>query len=145
MSARADQAMRAWVNARPGLTGPGNPLAAGAFLRSQRSPASGAYAVLAAGPSLRAGLAAEDGSVSTHRLTFLVHAGTQEASEDAVTALANAVRTLRGNPEPCGDTGVMVLVHDNMTEPADVPMPASGGELYAYMISADFVLYQPPD
>jgi molybdopterin biosynthesis enzyme len=129
------------VNSRADLVGPGNPLPVGAYLHTERSPADGGYAVISAGPSL----VAEDPAIATARVTALVYAGTQEAAENAAVALGNAVRTLTGAPQPCGDTGVMILVHDNMTEPADMPVPPDGGEAWCQVLSADFVLYQPPD
>jgi len=144
MSAKAEQAVRAWANGRPDLTGGdgSGPLGMGAFLRSQESPASGAYAVLAAGPTLRSAPVAEDGRISVSRVTAMIYAGTEEAAEDAAVAFGNAVQSLRGDPVAAGGTGVTILVSDNMTEPAAVPMPAVGGEQFAFVVSADFVLFQ---
>ncbi len=146
MSATAEVAVRAWINARTDLTGtpaaPG-PLANGAFLRSQRSPAGGAYAVLNSAPprSGAQGVVAEDGTVSVSRIIALIFGGTVEAAELAAVAYANAVRSLKGSPEPMGTSGVVCLVTDNLLGPAFVPTPTT--EQWCFSVDADFVLYQP--
>ncbi len=148
MSVTSEQAVRAWVNSRQELLGtqqaPG-PLAMGAFLRNQASPASGAYAVLAAAPP-RSGaqsVVAEDGRISMARIIALVYAGTTEAAELAAVAYANAVRELKGNPVQMGSTGVTCLVTDNLLGPAFQPTgPAGTAEQFCYSVDADFMLYQ---
>jgi hypothetical protein len=145
MATAAESAIRAWINARPGLTGDGNPLSRGAFLngRQPRSPAHGAYALLLREPGTNAAMTAEPGGPSVARITAHVYAGTIEASELAATALANAFASLSGAPEPCGTTGVIVLAAGNFAEPGYVPMPGEGGEQHLFTTGADFVLFQP--
>ena len=138
----AEEAVRAWVNTYPGLAGAGNPLAMGAFLRSQRSPASGAYAVLTSLPAQGAAAVAEDGAVSTVRVGALVYAGTVEAAEAAAAAYTSAVESLTGKPAPMGDSGVVCLVSDNVEGPAYIEQPADSGEEHCFSVNADFVLYQ---
>jgi len=74
----------------------------------------------------------------------LCYAGTAELAEQAATALANAWQTLNGLPERCGDSGVTVLVSDNLTGPSAVPLPADSGEAYCFAVGADFVLRSDP-
>ena len=142
MTANAAVAMRAWINARAGLTGKGNPLSRGAFLAGHqpRSPADGAYALVFRMPGVRNDVVAEDSNPSIARLQFMVYAGTIEAAETAVVALSEAFNDLNGLPEPCGSTGVMVLVTDNLSDPGYVPMPGSGGEQHAFQVSCDVML-----
>lgn len=145
MSALAEQTLRAWVNSRTDLVGSGpgtgsGPLGLGAYLKSQASPASGAYAVISATPSLRPSLLAEDGRVSTVRAQAMIYAGTEEAAEIAATAFRDAAKSLTGNPVMTS-TGAQILVSDNVTEPSQVPMPGTSGEQYCFSVSGDFVLY----
>jgi hypothetical protein len=142
MAVAAESAIRAWINARHDLTGPGNPLARGAFLQGSgfRSPADGAYCLLYSMPGTRNSVVAEDANPSVSRVSALVYAGTIEAAEAAAVALAEAWNSLNGCPEPCGDTGVTVMVTDNLTNPAYVAQPGSGGEQYCFQTSADFML-----
>jgi hypothetical protein len=139
----AETAIRAWINARADLTAAGGPLALGAYLngRQPRSPAAGAYALLIREPGQSSvGVVAEAIDPSTARITAHVYAGTIEAAEAGATALANAWQTLGGSPEPCGGTGVTVLVAGNFSDPSYVPMPATGGEQHCFSTSADFLL-----
>jgi hypothetical protein len=140
MSLPAESAIRAWVNGQGGLVGPDNPLALGAYLSQQRSPGSGSYAVLSRQSQLARSPVAEDESIDNARISFLVYGGTEEAAEAAAVALANSIGGLTGRPEVCGDTGITVLVHDNLSGPMFVPMPASGGEQFAFEVAADFLL-----
>jgi hypothetical protein len=55
-------------------------------------------------------------------------------------ALRNAFERLSGCPEPCGDTGYMVLVSENWIGPIDVPHVGNDGEQYAFQVGADFLL-----
>jgi hypothetical protein len=138
----AEQAIRAWINSQPGLTGRGCPLANGAWLYGQevRSPASGAYARVMREPGAGGSLVAEAPDPAPARITAHVYAGTVQAAERAATALAAAWQGLTGCPEPCGATGVRVLVADNFSDPGYVPMPGSGGEQHMFTTSADFIL-----
>jgi hypothetical protein len=140
VSVAAETAVRAWVNARPDLTGLGNPLSNGAYIRAQRSPASGIYAVIVRDPSPGRSLTAENEGPSLSRVSAFCYAGTAELAEIAAVALANAWKSLRGNPEPCGSSGVTVYATDNLTGPAAVPTPADSGEPYCFQVSADFIL-----
>ncbi len=146
MSLPAARAIREWVNHVPGLTGNGNPLVNGAYLMGQaiRSPASGAYALLYREPGAGVGgtssPVAEDNEPSYARITAHVYAGTIEAAENAADALSSAWQNLQGCPEPCGATGVIVLVADQFTEPGYVPMPGMGGEQHMFTTSATFLL-----
>jgi len=141
MSLAATAAVEAWINAQS-CCGQGQPLTRGAFQagRQPRSPADGAYALLARIPGGRGTLVAEDDTPTVARISALVYAGTVDAAETAAAALASAFNTLNGDPEPCGDTGVTVLVTDNVTEPAYQPQPADSGEQYCFQVAADFVL-----
>lgn len=142
MAVAAETAIRAWINARHDLTGKGKPLTHGAHLYGEafRSPASGAYALLVKEPGVAGTVVAEGRDPSVARVTAHVYAGTIQAASAAAAAVANAFQSLQGAPEPCGATGVRVLVADNFTEPGYVPMPASGGELHMFTTSADFML-----
>ena len=138
MAIAAEAAIRAWVNdpAR-GLAGNGNPLAHGAFLREQRSPSDGSYAVVARNPEGVGGVVAEDGAVAVARVQVQVFAGTEQAAEQAAAALRTGFESLTGCPERCGDTGVLVLVADNHNGPFFV---AGTSEQFCFQVGADFVL-----
>ena len=146
MSLPAASAIQAWVNARPGLTGRGKPLSRGAYLMGDpiRSPAHGAYALLFREPGTGAGgttgPVAEDNVIALARITAHVYAGTIQAAEAAADALSNAWQQLNGCPEPCGTSGVIVLVADDFSEPGYTPMPGSGGELHMFTVSSTFML-----
>ena len=115
MAVAAETAIRAWIMARPGLTGKNGPLKMGAFLngRQPRSPAHGAYALLLREPGTSRDMTAEPGGPSVARITCHVYAGTIEAAETAATALCNAFQDLagpsvrvdqvRGHPVPGGE------------------------------------------
>ena len=146
MAVAAEVAVREWINARPGLTGKSNPLSRGAFLagRQPRSPAHGAYALITRDPAARTSdVVCEDNNPSVARLTAHVFAGTIEAAETAAVALANAFQDLNGRPEPCGSTGITVMVADNFSDPSYIVMPGTGGEQHAFSTSADFMLLAP--
>jgi hypothetical protein len=138
----ASTAIRAWIMSRPDLKAP---LPRGAFLlgKQPRSPAHGAYALLSREAGMDPGVVAEDSNPYRTRLTAHVYAGTIEAAEHAAGALADAWLTLNGCPEPCGSTGVKILVADNVSGPGYVPMPGSGGEQHMFTVSATFVLLAP--
>jgi hypothetical protein len=135
MSTAAEENVRAWVNARP-IVGDGQPLARGAYLREQRSPADGAYVIVQRNPEgVNASGFAEDDSVSVARMQFQVFAGSEAAAESGAAALMSEIQTLTGCPEPCGEA--LVLVTDNRNGPFAVPGTA---EAYCFQLGADFVL-----
>lgn len=138
MSIPAESAVRAWINALP-IVGDGNPLSRGAYLREQRSPADGAYAVIMRTPQGVTAPVAEDDQVDTARMTCTVYAGTEQSAEEAAAALMTAIAALNGRPEPCGGSGVVVLVTDNRTGPSYAGF-APEGENHAFQVGADFVL-----
>jgi hypothetical protein len=143
----SESAIRAWINTNQALTGEGNPLSRGAYLagKQPRSPADGAYALLTrANAGSGRQVVAEDSNPSLSRITALVYAGTIESAEAAAVALSEAWHGLTGVPEPCGDTGVTILVAANHIDPAFVPTPATGGEQYCFLVSAEFMLLNPP-
>lgn len=143
MAVSAETAIRAWIMSRPDLK---TPLPRGAFLngRQPRSPAHGAYALLIREAGLDPAVTAEDdGNPTRVRVTAHVYAGTIESAELAAGALDDAFRDLNGCPEPCGATGVKVLVADNVSGPGYVPMPGSGGEQHMFTVSATFILLAP--
>lgn len=139
----AESAVRAWVNSREDLIGtqgtPG-PLARGAYLIQQRSPADGAYAVLSRQAGDAEPLVAEPSLFDQARIMTVIRAGTVEAAEAAANAYVNAVKSLTGAPVTCGDTGVIVRAHANLAGPQFVPQPADSGEQYAFLVAADFIL-----
>lgn len=140
MSVAAQSAIRAWVNASS-IVGDGNPLSGGAYLREQRSPADGAYAVLMRqSEGVTSVVAEQDGSMGVARMQFVVYAGTEDAAENAATALRSLIETLTGAPQPCGTTGVKILVSDNWVGPLQIPVSPDTGEIFAFQVNADFVL-----
>lgn len=140
MSLPAERAVRAWVNGQASLVGPDMPLALGAYLSQQRSPDAGSYAVLYRQSQATRTLAVETEAADTARISFMIYGGTEESAEDAACALATAIQTLTGKPAPCGTTGITVLASDNLSGPMFVPMPAEGGEQFAFEVASDFVL-----
>jgi len=140
----SETAIRSWINSKTAtLTGEGNPLSRGAYLagKQPRSPADGPYALLTrANAGTGRGVVAEDSNPSLSRINALVYAGTIESAEAAAVALSLAFQGLTGAPEPCGDTGVTVMVAANHMDPAYVPQPSTGGEQYCFLVSAEFML-----
>lgn len=132
-------ALRAWINHNSGITGRGNPLPQGAYLRQQRSPAHGAYAVLIREMGTDQDLVAEPGGPHVARITAHIYAGTIEAAETACEALDAAWRKLT-SPTPAGDTGITIVTAANFSAPGLVPPPGEGGEIYEYQCSCDIVL-----
>jgi hypothetical protein len=138
MSVPAEQAVRAWINGLTGLVGDGNPLSGGAYTLSQRSPADGAYGIVARNPEgVPGALIAEDSEVMTARVQVQVFAGTSQAAENAAGALRDEIDRLNGRPEPCGDLPYLVLVTDNRNGPFYVP---GTPEEFCFQVGADFVL-----
>ncbi len=133
----AEAAARAWVNAQPALVGPGSPLSNGAFLADQRSPADGSYAVLHRTTTSLGDLVAEDDGVSAVRFNFDIYAGTELAAEAAAVALADRIRSLRGCPEPMGDSGLVVMASAYLTGPDYQPVTEGP---FSYRVSADFIM-----
>jgi hypothetical protein len=142
MAVSAETAIRAWIMANPALK---KRLPRGAYLNGKqpRSPAHGAYALLTREPGLDPDVVAEPGGPVRTRVTAHVYAGTIEAAEAAAGALSDAWLALAGRPEPCGHTGVLVLVADNHSGPGYVPMPGAGGEQHMFTVSATFILLSP--
>lgn len=143
MAVAVEAAIRAWINSRTDLVGEGNPLSGGAYLQSQRSPASGGYCVLIREMGTDPDLTAEPGGPQRARITAHIFAGTEEASELAAQALLAAWQDLSGTPQPAGDTGAVILAAADFSAPGYVPMPAEGGELHEFQTSAAFIFYEP--
>lgn len=139
MSIPAENAIRAWINGLP-IVGDGNALSRGAYLREQRSPADGPYAVLARMSEGVTTYVAEDNAISSARMQIIVYAGTVESSEAAAAALMGQIEQLTGCPQNCGTTGVRILVTDNRLGPFAIPVAPDTGETYAFQVNADFVL-----
>jgi hypothetical protein len=143
---QAEAAIRAWINTNPALVDPAGddddrPLARGAYLRSQRSPADGPYVVLARTPpggGEPGGVAEPAPELDQARFTFQVYAGTELAAEHGAVALLTALQALTGDPAPAGSTGVVILAHGLLTGPTFIPAPAS--EQYCFMVTADLLL-----
>lgn len=141
MSLPAEQAVRAWANGRTDLVGNGSPVSGGFYLLQQRSPASGQYAVLARQSVATPDVVAEnDGGLDQARISTICYGGTQETAEAAAVAYANAVLSLSGRAVPCPGVPVTILASANLSGPMYVPMPADGGEQYAFEVGADFLL-----
>lgn len=140
----AESAIRAWVNENRQLTGKDQPLRQGAYLEGMavRSPAHGAYARLIREMGVDPDVVAEPGGPQRVRITAHVFAGTIDAAEKAAGALCDAWRHLAGRPEPCGDTGVLILAAANFSGPGYVETPGGGGEQHEFTVSCEFILYQ---
>lgn len=137
MSAAAESAVRAWINSLP-IVGDGQPLARGAYLRDQASPADGAYAVIVRGAEgVNPFEVAEDDSLTMARIHAQVYAGSEDAAERGAAALRSEIEKLTGMPRPCGDTGVTVLITTNRNGPFFVP---GTSEAYCFQTGADFLL-----
>ncbi len=136
----AETAVREWVNSKPGLVGAGSPLGMGAFLRGQASPGDGAYAIVHRAGGSSDLVAEQDSNLALASIVFQVYSPTEDVAERAAAALATAIEQLTGSPEPCGQTGVTVLVSDRLQGPVHVPQPADSGEPYCFQVGADFTL-----
>ena len=138
----AEQNVRDWVNGKKALTGPGNPLPMGAFLRMQASPDSGAYAVVARSGGSSDLVAEQDSNLCAAMIAFAVYSPAEDVAERGAAALASAIEQLTGSPEPCGapDAPVTVLVADKLAGPVAIPQPGDGGEPYCFGVTAEFTL-----
>jgi hypothetical protein len=147
----AETAVRAWVNGNRDLVPPhdavdpdGWPISRGAYLRSQRSPADGAYVVLATTGATEAPVAEPAPALMVSRLLFRCYAGTEESAEQAAAALAKAVETLTGRPVRCGDTDTWIRGHDQLTGPLFVPAGPDSGEQFCFQVSCQLLLVNVP-
>ncbi len=138
----AETAVRAWGNSKTSLVGPGNPLSNGIFLREQRSPADGQYAIVARAQGSSDLVAEQDTNLCAAMMAFTVYGGTEGTAEAAAAALASEIEQLTGRPEPCGGTGVTVLVADKLAGPVHMPAAPDAGELYCFTVQAEFTLAQ---
>ena len=111
----AEDAIRAWVNGNPALVPQDGdpdsaaPIARGAYLRTQRSPADGSYLVISRalpGGNEAPGVAEVSPDLGTARIIAQAYAGTEEAAEASAAAYARQVAACTGVPVPCGGTGV---------------------------------------
>jgi len=135
-----DVAVRAWINGRADLVGPGNPIAGGAFDKEEASPQGGAYVRVDSTQGRLDTVAEQDPALATCGCSMLVYSQTKEAASTAAAALAAVVNSLNGNPEPAGASGITVLMADTVLGPVYVPQPQTGGEQFCYQVSADFLL-----
>ena len=142
----AEAAVREWINENRALVPPHNdphpdrwPLSRGAYLRSQRSPADGAYVVLATTYGAEAPVAEPSGDLQLTRLTFRVYAGTEEHAERAAAALATILAALAGLV-PCGQSGTWILGHDQLTGPLFVPAGPDAGEQFCFQVTCQLLL-----
>lgn len=137
----AETTLRAWVNSKTGtLVGTGKPLAMGAFLRQQASPADGAYAVVHSISKPPQIVSEPDPGLATVSVAFLVYSPAEEVAELAAAALTSEIELLSGLPQQAGATGYRVMVADNIQGPLMVPQPADSGETYCFQLTADFTL-----
>ena len=132
-------AMRAWINAYPGLCGRGNPLTNGVHIADVRSPSSGAIAQQTLTPGGRI-----DDITHTARMSWEIRAvgseeGARLAAGRAARALAQALLTLSGAAvtvtTKAGEL-VRILVVDNVQGPA---MSGESGGQVRYAVDATVV------
>jgi hypothetical protein len=129
----AKGAVRDWINAQTvDLVGAGRPLVKGAYLQRLRSPADGCYALL----SLVGGSPELTPERPWHRarVSAQIYGPTQEATDVAAAAYANAVASLRGVPVVMGSASC--LCADGITGPLD----AKDADEYRVVVDADFYL-----
>lgn len=138
MSVAAEEAIRAWINALT-IVDPDAVIPRGAYLKMQRSPAWGAYIVLAR-TGAPAGPFAEPGPVDVAHVDCAVYAGTQDAAENAAASLRSEFEKLTGCPQPCAGTGATILCASNYSGPVNIPVPADAGEQYCFQVGADFMI-----
>lgn len=136
----AEQAVRDWVNGKKvTLTGQGNPLSNGAFLRMQASPDDGAYAVVARTGGSSDLVAEQDPGLCSALMAFAVYSAAEDVAERAAAALASEIEQLTGNPQRA-NASVTVLVAGRLAGPVAVPQPPGGGEPYCFGVTAEFTL-----
>lgn len=139
----AEAAVRAWLNdPKTGLNDGhgGGPLARGVYLRSQRSPADGAYAILAVAGSPEPGIAEQSDVLALTRVTCRIFAGTEEMAEESAAAVTRAFGALTGVPAPCADTSIWILSHDQLSGPTYVQAGPDAGEQYCFQVSCQLLL-----
>src|SRR5690349_24929692 len=109
----AAKAVCAWINSnRDDLIGRGNPLAAGAHTKPQKSPSAGAVAwVSTASTSGDSG----EAPISYVLVSCAVYAVTDDAAHEGAVALANAFHGLDGSPVTAA--GAVLLACDQITGP----------------------------
>jgi hypothetical protein len=139
----AVEAVKAWVNGRPGLTGAGGPLPLGARTDwlAPRSPGQGGYALLT---YVGGGTADGDGVfMQQARVSANVYAGTLPAAELAARALIEAIEQFQYQPPVTvtvdpdrGGGSVIVQAIDNVTGPTAIPD--------GYLVDAVFYLSPSP-
>jgi hypothetical protein len=135
----AEGAVKAWLNGRTDLVGPGRPIRLGAHTGRLRSPGAGAYAYI-----LRIGgvpaLTAEN-PVDQARIAATLFGPTKEVAALAATAYANALHALHlgGPPVEMGPHAVCRTV-DSITGPLAIDEHESQREQYRYQVDADFYL-----
>lgn len=145
MAVAAESAVRAWLNdPKTGLTdgAGGGPVSRGAYLRTQRSPADGAYVVLSRTPPGEEPPQTAEvlPGMDLARFTFHVYAGTEEATEAGAVALAARLSVLTGIPEQCGETSVRILAHDQLSGPTFLPPAPDTGEAYCFEVTVALLL-----
>lgn len=129
----AEAVVRDWVNNHPVLSGPGNPLAAGAHLKRIRH--QGVYAFL-----LTVGTPADivhEVPVGKARISATIYGPTKEAASRGAVAYGSLLEQIQlGHQERMGDyTCVMV---DNITGPIPVDDALTTREEFRYLVDADF-------
>lgn len=129
--ADATGAVRAWINGRTGLVGPGNPLAVGAHLKTLESPAPQTYAFLEEVLTTQTGDSAESPDMLA-TIGAQVYGGTREAASRAAIALAEELTALNGMPEQVDthDGPVLIWVADDVQGPTWTP----DGNLARYLV-----------
>jgi hypothetical protein len=126
--ANAAKAVCDWINSQSDdLIGRGNPLAAGAHTKPQKSPGAGAVAyvttVSTTGDSGEA-------PMSYALVSCSVYGMTDDNAHDGAVALANALYALDGNPVHAA--GAVLLACDQITGPTRLP----DGTEHRYLVDA---------
>jgi len=139
----AVEAVLAWINAQPGLSGAGNPLPLGARRWEERSPGQGAYALLVYvgnGPDLGDAV-----FMTSARVSATVFAGTDAASRVAAIALAELYAASQYAPPQTvvlrDGSSVVIQAIDNIAGPRNL-QPATGD--WAHLLDATFTITPIP-
>lgn len=132
--------LRAWLNSRSALVGPGNPLPLGCHLNRLRSPDRGAYALLE-----RLGGFDDPGEapIDHARVSIQVYASTKQAAAVAATAVANELRTyLDGTPRAVTVDGATRYLRgvESITGPSNYP----DGDEDRYVVDALILVTPTP-